>query len=78
VESVIPVDICKIFTSDMFHENSYSTAEDEARRCYFLRSIDRFAAYFGLAELNLKPRQSYREKYLVRKSILLDRFVSFN
>ena len=62
---------------DMFHENSYSTAEDEARRCYFLRSIDRFAAYFGLAELNLKPRQSYREKYLVRKSILLDRFVSF-
>ena len=63
---------------DMFHENSYSTAEDEARRCYFLRSIDRFAVFFGLAELNLKSRKLYREKCLVRKSALLDRFVSFN
>jgi len=62
---------------DMFGESSYCTAEDEARRCYFLRSIDRFAVFFGLAELNLKSRKLYREKYLVRKSALLDRFVSF-
>jgi len=63
---------------DMFSENLYSTAEDEARCCYFLRSIDRFAVFFGLAELNLKSRKLYREKYLVRKSALLDRFVSFS
>jgi len=62
---------------DMFGESSYSTAEDEARRCYFLRSIDRFAVFFGLAELNLKSRKLYREKYLVRKSALLDCFVNF-
>ena len=62
---------------DMFPGSLYSTAEDEARRCYFLRSIDRFAVFFGLAELGLKSRKLYREKYLVRKSSLLDRFVSF-
>ena len=62
---------------DMFPESSYSTAEEEACRCYFLRSIDRFAVFFGLAELNLKPRKLYREKYRVRKSALLDRFVGF-
>lgn len=62
---------------NLFPVNSYSTVEDEARRCYFLRSIDRFAVYFGLAELNLKSRKLYREKYLVRKSTLLDCFVSF-
>jgi len=62
---------------DMFSESIYSTAEDEARRCYFLRSLDRLAVYFGLAELNLKSRRLYREKYLVRKSALLDCFVRF-
>ena len=62
---------------DMFPESSYSTAEDDARHCYFLRSIDRFAVFFGLAELNVKSRKLYREKYLVRKSALLDSFVIF-
>ena len=62
---------------DMLPATSYSTAEDEASHCYFLRSMDRFAVFFGLAEFNLKSRKLYREKYLVRKSTLLDNFVSF-
>jgi hypothetical protein len=62
---------------DMFPEHSYSTAEDTTRWCYFVRSIDRFAVYFGLAELGLKSGKRHRENYLVRKSALLDGFVSF-
>ena len=62
---------------EMFPETSYSTVEESASRCYFLRSMDRFAVFFGLAEFNLKSRKLYREKYLVRKSTLLDDFVSF-
>jgi len=62
---------------EMFPERSFSSAEDEARRCYFLRTIDRFAVYFGLAELDVMTRKRYLEKYLVRKSALLDGFVRF-
>jgi len=62
---------------DMFPEATYSTDEDQARRCYFLRSMVRFAVFFGLAELNLKSRKLYREKYLVVKPELLDQFLSF-
>jgi hypothetical protein len=62
---------------DMFPETSYSTAEDDARRCFFLRALERFAAFFGLAELTLESQELYRCNYVIRKSALLDRFVSF-
>ena len=62
---------------DMFPETTHSTVEDDASRCYFLRSIVRFAVFFGLAEINLKSRKLYREKYLMVKSELLDQFLSF-
>ena len=62
---------------DMFPETTYSTAEDAARRCYFLRSMVRFAVFFGLAELNLKSRKLYQEKHLMVKSEMLDQFLSF-
>jgi len=62
---------------EMFPETSYSTAEDEARRCYFLRSMERFTVFFGLAELNLKSRKLYQEKCGVVKSELLDQLISF-
>ena len=63
---------------DMFPVTSYSTAEDEARHCYFLRSIDRFAVFFGLIELSSTSGKLYRERYKVRKTALLDRFVRFS
>ena len=63
---------------DMFAERSYSTTEDSARRCYFLRSLDRFAVFFGLADFSSASGELYREKYQVRKTTLLDRFVSFS
>ena len=62
---------------DMFPETSYSTVEDYARRCYFLRALDQFAAFFGLAELTLESSELYQYKYVIRKSALLDRFVTF-
>jgi hypothetical protein len=62
---------------DMFPETTYSTAENTARHCYFIRALERFAAFFGLAELELKARKMSLEPYLVRKSKLLDCFVVF-
>jgi hypothetical protein len=63
--------------ADMFTETSYSTAEDSARHCYFIRSLERFASFFGLAQIKLKSRKSYQERYLVQKNSLLDQFVTF-
>lgn len=63
---------------EMFPETSYSTTEDSARRCYFLRSLERFAVYFGLAEFSSTSGELFREKCQVRKTTLLDRFVSFS
>jgi len=63
---------------DMFPETSYSTTEDSARRCYFLRSLERFAVYFGLAEFSSTSGELFRKKCQVRKTALLDRFVRFS
>jgi hypothetical protein len=62
---------------DMFSDSSYWSAEDEARRCYFLRSLDRFAAFFGLAELKPGSQELFPNSYVIGKSALLDRFVTF-
>jgi hypothetical protein len=62
---------------EMFPEPSYSSAEDQARHCYFLRSLDRFANFFGLAELKPESQELYRRSYVIGKSALLDRFVTF-
>ena len=50
----------------------------EARRCYFLRSLDRFAAFFGLAELKPESQELFPNSYVIGKSALLDRFVTFS
>ena len=62
---------------EMFPETTYSSAEEGARRCYFLRSLDRFAHFFGLAELKLESQELIRRSYVIGKSALLDRFVAF-
>ncbi len=62
---------------EMFPEPSYSSAEEEARHCYFLRSLDRFANFFGLAELKPESQELFRRSYVIEKSALLDRFVAF-
>ncbi len=63
---------------DLFPETSYSSTDEQARRVYFLRALDRFAAFFGVAELILKSEELYRSKYVVRQTALLDRFLTLN
>ena len=60
-----------------FAETAHSPTESSARRCYVLRALERFAAVFGLAELVPESGGSYDFQYLVRKTALLDRFVTF-
>ena len=60
-----------------FAKTAYGPAESSARRSYVLRALERFAAVFGLAELVPESRGSYDFQYLVRKTALLDRFVTF-
>jgi hypothetical protein len=63
---------------DLFPETSYSSTDEQARRVYFLRALDRFASFFGLAELILESEELYRSKYVVRQTALLDRFLNFH
>ncbi len=62
----------------VFPETSYTSTDEKARYVYFLRALDRFASFFGLAELMLESRELYRDKYVVRKSAMLDRFLTLN
>ncbi len=57
---------------EMFPEPSYSSAENQARHCYFLRSMDRFANFFGLAELKPEPKELFRYSYVIGKSAWSD------
>lgn len=63
---------------DLFQETSYTSTDEQARRVYFLRALDQFAAFFGLAELKLESKELYRSKYVVRQTALLDRFLTLN
>jgi hypothetical protein len=62
---------------EMFPETDYSSAEDSARHCYILRSIDRFTGFFGLVELTSESQKRIDPSYTIRKSALLDQFVTF-
>ncbi|MDZ7783796.1 MAG: hypothetical protein U5K56_12955 [Halioglobus sp.] len=61
---------------DLFRETPYSSAYEQVRRVYFLRALDRFAAFFGLAELILESDELYRSEYVVRRTALLERFLT--
>jgi len=63
---------------EMFAETAYSPAASSARHCYVLRALERFAAVFGLAELVPESREPHDFHYLVRKTVLLDRFITFS
>jgi len=54
------------------------TPEEEVGFCYKLRTLERFAEFFGFAELkNLTP-DLFSRKYEVRKTPFLDRWIHFN
>ena len=60
-----------------FPPNDYFTSEQQLGSCYALRSIHRFADFFGLIELEEVDKDKYLSTYRVRKLPLLDKVVSF-
>jgi len=55
----------------------YETPEDEAGRCYSLRSLERFAEFLGLAEIECDPSKRFTAAFRLRKLPLLDHVVRF-
>ena len=55
----------------------YETPEDEAGRCYSLRSLERFAEFLGLVEIERDPSKRFTADFRLRKLPLLDHVVQF-
>ena len=62
---------------EIFVESAYRPSQGSARHCYILRALEPFAAFFGLVELVPESWGSYDFQYLVQRTALLDRFVTF-
>jgi hypothetical protein len=59
-------------------QRSYDTPAETLQRIYTLRSLERFANFFGLAELKLVSSKSlYQRKYNIRATGLLEAAVRF-
>jgi hypothetical protein len=58
-------------------EVPYQSVEETICRAYFLRTVENFAVFFGLAELRKISKEDWRVLYEVKKLPLLDQFVSF-
>ncbi|MCP3669996.1 MAG: hypothetical protein GY814_06105 [Gammaproteobacteria bacterium] len=61
-----------------FEDRPYSTAQETANRCFILRSLERFAAFFGLIRMTTVPGSKRDEKMLLEKTALLDVFITFH
>lgn len=58
-------------------ERAYETPTETLRRVYILRSLERFADFFGLVELKSDSDTSYKREYQVRATGLLDALLQF-
>jgi hypothetical protein len=56
----------------------YETPAETVGHCYALRSLDRFTAFFGLAEEKVLGDDLLTRKYEIRKTPLLDALVTFH
>lgn len=57
---------------------SWSTPEDQVRRCYTLRTLARFARFLGLASLENRAADIFEQDYRVTKTPLLDQLLRFH
>lgn len=55
----------------------YQSCEKTLCRAYFYRTLSHFAAFFGLAEVQAISEKDYLTQYELKKTPLLDRFISF-
>ncbi len=58
--------------------SDYFTPEQQLSSCYALRAIRRFAAFFGLVDLEKVDKDQYSSSYRIKKLPLLDEVVSFS
>ena len=64
---------------DEMEGSSYTTPEEDCRRCYSSRAIKRFLVFLGLAELEvIKNDKHYDYQYKIKKTPLFDAVVHFN
>jgi hypothetical protein len=58
-------------------EKIYEKPEETFRRIYTLRSLERFADFFGLVELKSVSDTPYKREYQIRSTGLLDALLQF-
>ena len=54
---------------------SYMEPEESLQNCFILRSLDRFADFFGIAELERTSTDPIKEQYRIRTSALFDEMI---
>lgn len=59
-----------------FVDLSFNTAKKDSRRCYSLRTFERFLEYFGLVKVH-RDKEDYFKPVDVEKSELFDKFIAF-
>ncbi len=66
---------------DLLHEideTPYQSVEETARTAYFFRTMESFAEFFGLAVLQATSEDYRSRHYEIKKSPLLEQFISFS
>jgi len=56
----------------------FESAEEEVARCYTIRTLERFAGFLGLVEIEHDPTDRYADKFRLRKLPLVDHVVRFH
>jgi hypothetical protein len=59
-------------------ERDYSTPEEDVSSCYSMRSLERFAWFFGFADFNASEIKLFRGAYQIKKTSFLDEFIKFH
>ena len=62
---------------DAVSDPVYGSKEEQLKRCYSLRTMKRFAHFFGLIELDGNYPRFVTQNYKMKKSPLLDQLLSF-
>lgn len=57
---------------------SYMEPEENLENCFVLRSLKRFADFFGIAELERISTDPIKEKFRIRATALLDEMIRFH
>jgi hypothetical protein len=62
---------------DGLSQNPAWNPEEQAKRCFSLRALERFARFFGFADVRMPPRHEGRLPLEVRKKPFMDSWISF-